>query len=35
VHEETDFDGNGEVTEDDAVYLLQHVLMPDLFPLEQ
>ena len=28
-----DFDGNGQIDVDDAIYLLQHVLMPDLFPL--
>ena len=25
--------GNGTVNEDDAIYLLQHVLMPEMFPL--
>lgn len=28
-----DMNANGVVDEDDAIYLLQHVLMPDLFPL--
>ena len=28
-----DMDGNGVVDEEDAIYLLQHVLMPDMFPL--
>lgn len=28
-----DLDGVEGVSEDDAIYLLQHVLMPDLFPL--
>lgn len=28
-----DMNGDGTVDEDDAIYLLQHVLMPDLFPL--
>ena len=30
-----DLDGNGRVTEDDAIYLLQHVLMPELFAVSQ
>ena len=30
-----DLDGRNGVTEDDAIYLLQYVLMPDLFPIEQ
>ena len=30
-----DLDGNNIVDEDDAVYLLQHVLMPDVFPVSQ
>lgn len=30
-----DIDGNGKIDEDDAIYLLQHILMPDVFPLEQ
>ena len=30
-----DLDGNGTVNEDDAIYLLQHVLMPNMFPLYQ
>ena len=30
-----DIDGLMGITEDDAIYLLQHVLMPDLFPVEQ
>ena len=30
-----DLDGNAMVNEDDAVYLLQHVLMPDFFPVDQ
>ena len=28
-----DMDSNGVVEVDDAIYLLQHVLMPELFPL--
>jgi len=28
-----DVDSNGVVNEDDAIYLLQHVLMPGVFPL--
>ena len=30
-----DLDGNYVVNEDDAIYLLQHVLMPDFFPLSK
>ena len=30
-----DLDGEGVVTEDDAVYLLQYVLMPDLFEVHE
>ena len=30
-----DIDGLMGITEDDAIYLLQHVLMPGLFPVEQ
>jgi len=30
-----DVDGNEDVSIDDAIYLLQHVLMPDQFPVEQ
>jgi len=30
-----DMDKNGSINEDDAIYLLQHVLMPGVFPLEQ
>lgn len=30
-----DINGDGAVNEDDAIYLLQFVLMPDVFPLEQ
>ena len=30
-----DLDGDGHITEDDAIYLLQHVLMPDMFQVEQ
>lgn len=30
-----DLDGKNDVDEDDAIYLLQHVLIPELFPLEQ
>ena len=30
-----DLDGMDGVSEDDAVYLLQHILMPDFFPVEQ
>ena len=29
-----DFDKNGIVNYDDAVYLLQYILMPDLFPID-
>jgi hypothetical protein len=30
-----DLDGINDLNEDDAVYLLQHVLMPELFPVEE
>jgi hypothetical protein len=30
-----DLDGNAVVNEDDAIYLLQHVMMPDLFAVPQ
>ena len=30
-----DLDGVEAISEDDAIYLLQHVLMPDFFPVEQ
>ena len=30
-----DLNGNFEVNEDDAIYLLQHVLLPDFFPVDQ
>ena len=30
-----DLDGNGMVTEDDAIYLLQHVLLPEFFPVTE
>lgn len=30
-----DVDGNGAVDTDDAIYLLQHVLMPEVFPVQQ
>jgi len=30
-----ELDGNGRVDVDDAIYLLQHVLMPQLFPVTQ
>ena len=30
-----DLDGKNGVTEDDAIYLLQHVLMPAIFPVSQ
>ena len=29
-----DFDGNGSVTSDDAVYLLRYTLFPDAYPIE-
>lgn len=28
-------DGTGGINEDDAIYLLQHVLMPEMFPIRQ
>ena len=28
-----DLDGDGLISEDDAIYLLQHVLMPEMFPI--
>lgn len=30
-----DLDGMNDVSEDDAIYLLQHVLMSDMFPVDQ
>ena len=30
-----DLDGNGTVNEDDAIYLLQYVLLPEFFPVNQ
>ena len=30
-----DLDGVEGISEDDAIYLLQHVLMPEFFPVEQ
>ena len=30
-----DLDGNELINEDDAIYLLQYVLMPDMFPVSQ
>lgn len=30
-----DIDGNGVVDEDDAIYLLQYILMPEAFPINQ
>ena len=27
--------GDGAVSEEDAIYLLQYVLMPEMFPIEQ
>ena len=31
----SDINGDGTMNEDDAIYLLQYVLMPDVFPVEQ
>ena len=28
-------DGTGNIDEEDAIYLLQHVLMPEMFPIRQ
>lgn len=33
INQPSDFDGNGELNSDDAIYLLKYTLFPELYPL--
>ena len=34
INQDADMDANGIFTSDDAIWLLQHILMPQQFPLK-